>query len=223
MIYKNTLRTLTILLFFGTILMSKQISACEPPVIYPSVYYPISESYFLSFMASEVEFSNIAIIYSMGIAPGYPDKRDQYLFIQSNTKTDGDNNWINMYFNEIEHYIADYKDSDIPQFYHSGHSTDELIPFFSLISADIDYFCSGSEYGENEYLEFVQPYQVLGLDYKNYIMFAVYPPDKPPFALSPVKAFIKGWHPSDDPPEELLPLIDFFEAEIIPIAREHPY
>ncbi|MFH1515101.1 MAG: hypothetical protein ABIG42_06530, partial [bacterium] len=84
------------------------------------------------------------------------------------------------------------------------------------------YFCNGEEYGDDEFLEFVTPWE-MGINFKNYVILTFYPADRDYYIHCPVNSIIKGWHPADDPPVELLPLIDFFETEIIPVAREHPY
>jgi hypothetical protein len=37
------------------------------------------------------------------------------------------------------------------------------------------------------------------------------------------KSLVKGWEPGDNPPDELMPVINYIETVILPIMREHPY
>ena len=193
-----------------------------PPPIYPDTFYPITGEYYEGFMNAEIETTWIEIVYWMGTSPECREVRDQHIILRSNYDFDDDLYWINMTINEVEFFIADYSDGDINQDYCAGFSMDELMPFFLLVDQNPDYFFNAEEYGEEESLEFTNPWD-MGWDFKNSIMLSFYAPDREFSQDLPLKSFIKGWHPCDDPPAELLSLINFFETVIIPIAREHPY
>ena len=196
---------------------------CPPPTPNPVTHNPITSEFYNQFMNSEVEFTKIEIRYSMGQAPGYGHLRDQRLFMESNTDITDDMYWVNMTLTDLEFFIAHYSDWDVtPHFYHAGYTIeDDMLPIFQLVQANLDYYCNAEEYNGEESIEFINPWE-MGIEFKNYVMLSFYPPDVNFWACPPLKSFVKGWHPGEAPPEELMPLIDYLEAEIIPIARLHP-
>ena len=196
---------------------------CAPPTFFPDTHYPVTSEFYMQFMNAQTEFSSIQLFYYLGLSSMCDDEQVLDLLLDSNYDFDEDDYWVDMTIEDLAFFIGYYSDLDIcsPQCI-TGYSIDEYImPLFEIIEDDLEYYCNAEEYGEEDSLEFISPRE-LGFDFGCYVMMVFYPPDIRMNDSPPLKAFIKGWHPCDDPPVELMPLIDYLEEVIIPIARQHP-
>ena len=220
-IQKKSISIIILLIILVLVRLDNRVIAYPPPEFVPDIHYPITSEYYQNIFNLDTEISEIVIRYRMGTAPSLINAREQALILSSKVDYEGDF-YRNKNLDEIEYYIGYYDDFNISQFYSAGYSNEEIKPIFQLIMNDITYFCNGEEYGDDDFLKFVTPWE-LGIEFKSYVMVTFYPADRDYYIHCPVNSIIKGWHPADDPPVELLPLINFFENEIIPIAREHPY
>lgn len=212
---------LTITILLSTYSAADEAPACEPPVIHPDTHFPVTAEYFQQFMNGEAEFSWIKIYYNIGLSPYCDDLPELSMVLESNYDFTDEMYWVDMTLNELEFFIGDLYDTD-QKFYCAGYTIDEnIMPIFEIIQNDLNYYCNAEEYNGEDSVEFINPWE-MGIEFKNYIQITFYPPDISFYNCPPLKSIIKGWNPCDDPPEELMPLINYMEDVILPIARQHP-
>ncbi len=156
----------------------------------------------------------------MGSDPDHPDARRQYFRIHSPAELDIQNGIaLGSLLSNIPNCAAYYDDLDSNDSFMLDLSDVLITPIFYLMQQD-DYYFNAEEYGGEEMLDMAIEYS---FGHWNYIALRIEPPDAPLFAIVPVKTLCKGWDPGDDPPAELMPLINYLENVIIPEMHQHPY
>jgi hypothetical protein len=180
--------------------------------------YPIQFAYFQNFINSDIEFTEIQFRYYMNICPGHHDVRKQYLRIHSDFKII-DNEYVDVILDSIQDYDSFYNDWNTKERYSVRLSRDLIIPMFELILDNADYLFNAEEYHGEEYLEYLSERE---LGFVNHLALEIFPDDRTIFEPTTSYSFIKGWNPGDDPPEGLMPLINYLENVIIPELRQHP-
>lgn len=192
--------------------------SCEaqPPV--PFTHYPLTSDYLQGFMDSTIEFTQFYLIYDMNIDMNHHDIRKQRLTIMIRQNLE-ERTYLNMSLSNIESFYSYYTDKDIRQNFEYNIPENLITPILQMIQQQGDYYFNAEEYGGDESLEYYFGRQ---LGHVNHIALDIYPADRDIFTPKSVKAFCKGWDPGADPPEELMPLIDYIENVILPEMRQHP-
>lgn len=180
-------------------------------------HYPISSDYFQDIMDSNEQFTMFEIDYYMNIDPNHHDAKIQSLSVLAN-QIPIDGGVQNQSLCDIEQFEAYYTE-DMYSIYSCEIPDDLFLPALQLIQQQNDYYFNAEEYGEEESLTIVSGRQ---FGHVNYIMLYIYPADRDIYAPMSVNAFCKGWDPGDDPPAELMPLINYLETVILPEMRQHP-
>jgi len=187
-----------------------------PPVI---THYPITQEYFQGLIDLEEEFSSIELVYYMRKDTAHPDARQQKLVLFSRFIRDHEGNILNLNLSTVETYHTFYRDNDEQQTYIFDIPSELVIPMFHLIQQNGDYLFNAEEFNGEESLVYAY-FHELGIT--NNVRLEIKPPDRIKFVFPDIKMFVKGWEIGEDPPEELMPLIDYLEEVIIPIVRQHP-
>lgn len=182
---------------------------------------PITEEYFDDFMESTLQFSLVWFEYCMSYDENNPNARNQAFHLDIPMEIDSITDLIrNRALSDINQYESFYKDRDINQRFNCILPPNIILPIFQTMQSQSDYYFNAEEYGGEEILDIALP---RAFGHVNYITFTIQEPELEPFDIPPHKTLCKGWDPGVDPPEELMPLIDYLEGVIIPEMRNHPY
>ena len=213
--YKISL-LLMLLLFGFTSPAQTDIPPMKNPVI---THYPFTQEYFEGFMDSEEEFTMIYFNYFMRSNSSHPDARWQRLDVEARYRYNG-GTLLNFPLSEIDEFYSYYIDIDINQSYEHKIPSNLVIPMFQVILDNGNYFFNAEEFNGEETLEYGS---ITELGLQNRIIMQIYLPNQEQPELPTKRTFIKDWNIGDDPPEELMPLIDYLEDVILPEMRQHPY
>jgi len=192
-----------------------------------NTYEPMTQEYFDGFMNSTNEFSIIYFYYYTGLDSNHLDAEEKVFGfnIQGEQIHDGTKyRFVNKKLNEIDYYISDYTYIDInstPNYKSYSHdlTPDLIIPLFQIIQQNGDYLFNAAEYNGAERVEYRHEMQ---FGYRNNVVLKIQQPDQPENNERVFKAFCKGWNPGEEPPAELMPVINYLENTIIPILLQHP-
>lgn len=201
---------------------SQKFEECVWQIPCTITHYPITPEYYQSFMNSEIEFSAFDLYYSVYDWDEHPNPRKQFLRICSYPFDRANNIHLDHTLSDIAFYNwSTYSDLDINQEFKYDLPAELVLPMLMEIQEDGDYFLNAEEYEGEESLEF---YSFADWKPVNYISLMLSNPNMEIGDIPESKrAFIKHWPRDEDPPEELLPLIDFIENVILPEMRQHPY
>ena len=124
-------------------------------------------------------------------------------------------------FSEVEtvHTILDSMENGELTYYQFDPPKEFIMPIFNLIRQNPDHYFNAEEFGEEESLSFLSCKE---LGHYNVITLKIGLPGNRLDYRAKYNAFCKGWDPGDDPPVELLPLINYIETVILPEMRQHP-
>ncbi len=184
---------------------------------------PITQEYFVDFMESTLQFSLLRFEYSMSYDEDNPNARKQVFQLKIPMEIDNSTDLIrNRVLSEIIHYEAYYKDKDgdLAQRFKCLLPSNIILPIFQTMQSQGGYYFNAEEYGGEESLDIALP---RAFGHVNYITMTIQEPELEPFDIPPHKTLCKGWNPSEEPPEELMPLIYYLESVIIPEMHQHPY
>jgi len=195
----------------------------------PFKHYPITFDYYQSFMSSNIGFIEFLITYRMNIDREHPDVRRQGISLRSPVAFEGDiysgenAAWKYFVLSEITSVTALYYDIDNnwTMYQTDDISMDYVSPILQMFRQNPTYFFSGDEYNGQEYIEAVMPYDFGHINYVSFELDISAPLMNHTEMI--FKSLVKGWDPGDDPPAELMPVIDYIETVILPIMRQHPY
>ena len=184
-----------------------------------SIMEPLTVDYYQDFLNSIVEFPRIYLNYGTGIDEEHLYEITQVLGINTYAVNLDEIFFANLTLDDIDIFEAYYGDNEWHSFKFDLNKT-LLMPLFDLFLAQPDYFFNGNEYGGEENLLIG-----VGSDFghRNFITLRIYLPDQIRSTTGTAKAFCKGWDPGDDPPVELIPILDYLENVILPEMRNHPY
>ena len=187
----------------------------------PYYHYPITSEYFQDVLGSIEPFSLILIKYNTYGSPEYPDVVMQRLAVLSNLEPDFENEiFLDRTLSSIIQYDSYLHDWNNDVFYKFNELPVILVqPIYNLIQLQEDYYFNAAEYEGEESLYIDSP---LELGHKNMIELTIYFPNLTFNSDLEVYYLNKGWDPGEDPPTELIPLIDYLETVIIPELRNHP-
>jgi len=195
----------------------------------PFKHYPITSDYYQSFMNSNTGFIEFFITYRMSATPEHPDARSHNITLRSPVAFEGTPNdygnwrWKYLVLSEITSVAALYKDIDNNWAHYKidDLSMDYISPILQMFQQNPTYFFNGGEYNGQQYFECAMPHD---FGHINYVSFELNI-SAPLISHSEMifKSLVKGWDPGDDPPAELMPVIDYIETVILPIMRQHPY
>jgi hypothetical protein len=190
-------------------------------ISYPYFEYnsPLTEQYYQQFMDSEMEFCQMSFYYVVYLEP--PEAYNYGLNFFALTEY-VNSECVNQTLEDIEVFSAthDIDDDSSLSYFEYKIPIEHIMPIFNLIQQNPGYYFNAEEYGEEESLSFVAGGE---LGNKNFVTLKIGLPGRTELSNHQFKAFSKGWDLGDDPPEELLPLIDYIENTILPIMREHPF
>jgi len=182
---------------------------------------PITQEYFDEFMESTLQFSIVYFEYCMSYDENNPNARKQVFRLNTPMEIDTSTNLIrNRVLSDIIHSEAYYKDRDLSQAFRCDLSNNQVLKILQTMQSQGDYYFNAEEYGGEESLDIAMP---RAFGHVNYITMTIEEPQLEPFDIPPHKTLCKGWDPGDDPPEELMPLINYLENVIFPEMRQHPY
>jgi hypothetical protein len=195
-------------------------SASNVDISYPryETNFPLTAQYCQQFLNSEIEFCGLKFHYCFN--DGILDS-DAYSFeFRSHAKYEN-LICIDKTLNVIETVYTQFSGmEDGAQIHYQFDPPKEFImPIFSLIQQNPDYFFNAEEFGEEESLSFLAGGE---LGHNNLITLKIGLPGNRLDYRAKYNAFCKGWDPGDDPPAELLPLINYIETTILPEMRKHP-
>jgi hypothetical protein len=180
--------------------------------------YPLTAQYFQQFLNSEIQFCGLVFSYSfyytMPGSDGYNYSFDSFAKYENDL-------CIDKILSEIEtvYTLLDGMENGELFSYQYDPPKEFIMPIFNLISQNPDYYFNGEEYGEEESLSFLSGKE---LGHYNVITLKIGLPGNRFDYRAKYNAFCKGWDPGDDPPAELLPLINYIESTILPEMRQHP-
>ncbi len=182
---------------------------------------PITEEYFDEFMVSTLQFSLVWLEYSMSYDEDNPNARKQSFRLTNPMEIDNSTDLIrNRVLSDIILYEAYYNDRDLSQAFRCNLSSSQALVIFQTMQSQGGYYFNAVEYGGEESLDIALP---RAFGHVNYITMTIQEPELEPFDIPPHKTLCKGWDPGDDPPAELVPLINYLENVIFPEMRQHPY
>jgi hypothetical protein len=136
--------------------------------------------------------------------------------------TPNEENFLSKVLSEIQQYDVSYTyydyNSRTYQSFGCELPSNLIIPIFQLIQQE-DYYFNGDEFNGAESREIAQD---IMFGHINFISMHIQQPDQPCGEQHVSKTFCKGWDPGDNPPQELMPVINYLENTIIPMLLEHP-
>ena len=208
-------------MFLLTSLFRSDSDACVMKLKDPFDNYPITPAYFQDFLDSLEPFSSVFIVYYMAGSPDYPNDVRQVLKIDSLREVDQENEIIvNKTLSSISEYGSTYRDWDNEIFYLFDELPASFVqPIYSILQEQEDYYFNAAEY-DGEASIYID--SGLELSHKNMIELTIFFPDLTFHSDLEAYYINKGWDPGENPPEELMPLINYLETVIIPELRNHP-
>lgn len=179
---------------------------------------PMTSEYFNNFLDSTESFSDIGFVYMLGYDPEFPNEPQKWIRISIDVKTGIDENYLlNQSLQEIEVFNGIYYDGIEWKSYKCSLSQENVMPIFHFIQGNADFYFNAVEYNGEESLDYALE---RSFGHEDYISMSIFQPDQPAYETGTSKTFCKGWDPGDDPPEELLPLINYLEETIIPMIHD---
>jgi hypothetical protein len=184
------------------------------------LHYPMTEEYFNQFLNSQTQFSYITFGYMISPDPSNWDLQTKLFdFNIGNNADSNEEMFINYALNDVIYYPSHYFDESMNTSFSYELSSNLIQPIYGFVSQNPDYYFSGEEFHGEECLN-----TGVGSDFGHscFITLSIQAPDCP-IENCPCKAFCKGWNANENPPEELIPLINYLENVIIPKMRQHPW
>jgi hypothetical protein len=187
----------------------------------------MTQEFFDGFMNSTNEFSMIYFYYYMGLDKNHldVDEKGFGFRIQGERIHDGSKYWfVNLKLNDIDYFISHYTyvDNNLTPNYKSFKydlPSNSVIPLFQIIQQNGQYLFNAAEYDGAESAEYRHEMQ---FGHRNNVALIIQKPNQSYNDQLLFKAFCKGWDPGENPPQELMPVINYLENTIIPILLEHP-
>lgn len=180
---------------------------------------PIETEYYNGFMNSSIQFSQLEFFYVLNNVMLNEDYSLRYFEISVPPSFDPTTQQLyDITLSELQNFKGHYlnRTGSIIQKSHCGLSSEVVLNLLQMIQSQGTYYFNAAEYNGQPSFEAGSE---LEFGYYNYVAMNIYAPGQEPYVIPPIRTFCKGWDPGDNPPAELMPVINYIENTIIPYMR----